>query len=75
MRSVNSISIAIPVFNESAVLPTLVDRLRKTLSRLDIAKQQIVIVDDGSTDDTADQLREIVADDHRFQAIRSVSQA
>ena len=69
MRTVNSISIAIPVFNESAVLSTLVDRLTSTLSGLDIPSQQVVIVDDGSTDDTADQLREIVDRDPRFEAI------
>ena len=69
MRTVTSISIAIPVFNESAVLSTLVDRLTSTLSGLDIPSQQVVIVDDGSTDDTADQLREIVDRDPRFEAI------
>jgi len=69
MRTVTSISIAIPVFNESAVLSTLVDRLTSTLSGLDIPNQQVVIVDDGSTDDTADQLREIVDRDPRFEAI------
>lgn len=69
MTDLNSISIAIPVFNESAVLPTLVQRLRAALSGLDIDEQQVVIVDDGSTDDTADQLREIVSGDPRFEAV------
>lgn len=69
MRTLNSISIAIPVFNESAVLSTLVDRLTSTLSGLDVPSQQVVIVDDGSTDDTADQLRGIVDLDPRFEAI------
>ena len=69
MRTVNSISIAIPVFNESAVLSTLVDRLTSTLSDLDIPIQQVVIVDDGSTDDTAGQLRELVERDPRFEAV------
>jgi dolichol-phosphate mannosyltransferase len=69
MRTVTSISIAIPVFNESAVLSTLVDRLNSTLSGLDVPSHQIVIVDDGSTDDTADQLREIVERDSRFEAV------
>jgi dolichol-phosphate mannosyltransferase len=69
MRTVNSISIAIPVFNESAVLSTLVDRLNSTLSGLNVPSQQVVIVDDGSTDDTADQLREIVERDSRFEAV------
>jgi len=69
MRTLNSISIAIPVFNESAVLPALVDRLTSTLSDLEISNHQIVIVDDGSTDGTADQLREIVVRDSRFEAV------
>ena len=69
MRTLNSISIAVPVFNESDVLPTLVDRLTATLSTLGVSSQQIVMVDDGSTDDTADKLRRLVETDPRFEAI------
>lgn len=69
MRTLNSISIAIAAYNESAVLPSLVDRLTRTLSDLSVPGQQIVIVDDGSTDDTADQLRGIVQRDSRFEAV------
>lgn len=69
MRTLHSISIAIPAFNESDVLPALVERLSATLSTLPIPNQQVVIVDDGSTDDTADQLREIVRRDPRFEAV------
>ena len=69
MRPLNSISIAIPAFNETAVLPALVDRLTATLSTLGIPRQQVVIVDDGSTDDTAVQLRGIVEEDPRFEAV------
>jgi dolichol-phosphate mannosyltransferase len=69
IRPLTSISIAVPVFNESDVLPTLVDRLTATLATLEIPSQQIVMVDDGSTDDTADQLRRLVGKDPRFEAI------
>ncbi len=69
MRNVTSLSIAIAAFNESAVLPTLVERLTDILSGLDVPNQQIVIVDDGSTDGTADQLRAIVERDPRFEAV------
>jgi dolichol-phosphate mannosyltransferase len=69
MRTLNSISIAIPAFNESAVLPALVDRLTGILSQLNIRDSQVVIVDDGSSDGTADQLRDIVRADPRFEAV------
>ncbi len=42
------LSVIIPVYNEQATLPELLERV----DRVDIAKQ-IIIVDDGSTDDTA----------------------
>lgn len=69
MRTASSISVAIPAFDEAAVIPALVERLTATLEKLDIPDQQIVIVDDGSTDDTADLLRELVRRDPRFEAV------
>lgn len=69
MKTVNSISIAIPAFNESAVLPALVDRLTASLATLAVPRQQIVIVDDGSSDDTPDFLRALVREDPRFEAV------
>lgn len=49
------LSVIIPVFNESANLPVLVDELAKVLPSLDL-ETEVIFVDDGSRDDSASQL-------------------
>jgi len=49
--SENLLSIVVPVYNESAVLPEFHSRLSHVLDSLPMASE-IVYVDDGSTDDT-----------------------
>ena len=46
------LSVVVPLYNEAAVLPLLVDRLRPVLDGLD-RTYEVVAVDDGSTDTTA----------------------
>lgn len=46
------LSVVVPLYNEAAVLPLLVDRLRPVLDELD-RPYEVVAVDDGSTDTTA----------------------
>jgi glycosyltransferase involved in cell wall biosynthesis len=47
------VSVAIPVYNEEAILPELLRRLRVVLDALPGGPHEIVIVDDGSTDSTS----------------------
>ena len=54
------VSIVVPVFNESANLPTLWSRLKPVLDGLD-RPWETVFVDDGSRDDSLGILREIAA--------------
>jgi undecaprenyl-phosphate 4-deoxy-4-formamido-L-arabinose transferase len=54
------VSIVVPVFNESANLPTLWARLKPVLDGLD-RSWETVFIDDGSRDDSLDILREISA--------------
>ncbi len=51
-----SISVAIPVYNEEAVLPELLRRTRAALDEMPGGPHQIVIVDDGSSDHTCEIL-------------------
>ena len=53
-----SISVAIPLFNEDAVVPELLRRLRAVLDDIPGGPHQIVLVDDGSTDRTWELLQE-----------------
>ncbi len=50
------ISIVVPAFNESATIKTLIGRLRESLGTM---SYEIVIVDDGSTDGTAELIQEL----------------
>lgn len=64
-----SISVAIPVYNEEAVVPEL---LRRTLSVLDGVAggpHQVVLVDDGSSDGTCTLLEEAAERDSRLTVI------
>ena len=53
MRAENPrVSIAIPAFNEADVLPELLERVGSLLDSLPGGPHELVIVDDGSSDDT-----------------------
>lgn len=61
------ISIVTPAFNEAASLPALHRRLREVLdSRYD---WELLVVDDGSNDDTWDVLHRLHAEDSRVKGI------
>jgi glycosyltransferase involved in cell wall biosynthesis len=64
-----SLSVAIPVHNETGVLPELLRRLSSVLDHLSGGPHQIVFVDDGSTDGTFDILAEAARSDPRILAL------
>lgn len=61
-------SLVIPIYNEEAVLPRLVKRIKALLDRLD-GESETIFVDDGSRDTSVIYLREIAASDPRFRLI------
>jgi len=63
------LSVVIPVHNEAANLPELVARIEQTLAGLE-GGSEIVVVDDGSTDDTFVALRRLHAGHPRLRVIR-----
>lgn len=64
------LSIIIPVYNEEAVLPALIGRLRGFLVRLAPLDVEIILVDDHSTDRSPELLKEICRSDARFRYAR-----
>jgi glycosyltransferase involved in cell wall biosynthesis len=63
------LSIVIPVHNESPNIKPLYDELTQTLGQYG-RSYELLIVDDGSTDDTFDQLAALQARDPRLHLIR-----
>jgi len=62
-------SLVIPVLNETAVLPALMVRLDGLMAALDGASE-VVFVDDGSTDATADMILQRGTLDARYRLVR-----
>jgi len=63
------ISIAIPLYNEEAVLDELLQRTCKVLDDLPGGPHEIVCVNDGSSDRTLEMLEEAVAAEPRLTAV------
>jgi dolichol-phosphate mannosyltransferase len=62
------ISVVIPLYNEEETLPNLSKRLKAMLDSTDIPIE-VILVNDGSRDDTEVMLREIGMSDERFQIV------
>jgi dolichol-phosphate mannosyltransferase len=63
------ISVVVPMLNEEANLPTLYERLTHVLQSSDVS-YELVLVDDGSTDRTHEQIRRLRQKDPRVKYIR-----
>src|SRR6476646_348452 len=64
-----SISVAIPVYNEEAVVAELLRRTSSVLDSIPGGPHQMVLVDDGSSDRTCERLEEFAARDPRIVVI------
>ena len=60
-----TLSVVVPLFEEEAIVPVLVDRLARTLDDLGVSAE-VILVDDGSRDDTLAEIDRAHADDPRF---------
>lgn len=64
------ISVVLPVHNEAPNLHELSERLTKTLDGLVGGDWEVVMVDDGSTDETWELMKSIRASDRRFKVLK-----
>jgi polyisoprenyl-phosphate glycosyltransferase len=62
------LSLVVPCYNEGRVLPLLKTRLSDSLTGLNLS-WEVILVDDGSTDDTYYHLAEMHRSDPRFKVI------
>jgi glycosyltransferase involved in cell wall biosynthesis len=56
-KSMPRISVIIPALNEGLIIGNVVKQIREVVGQLD-KNHEIIVIDDGSTDDTAQQARE-----------------
>ena len=63
------LSVVVPCLNEEAVLSELHRRLSETCRKASGDSYEIVLVDDGSSDNTRSVMRELVASDPRVSAV------
>lgn len=63
------LSIVVPIYNERTVLPLLYGRLRSVLEPLEIS-YELVLVDDGSSDESGDYLLELATTSSVVKAVR-----
>jgi glycosyltransferase involved in cell wall biosynthesis len=64
------LSIVIPVFNEEAAIPALVERLQRFSERLAPLVTEIIVVDDHSADSSPALLRDACGKDSQFRYAR-----
>jgi len=62
-------SFVVPICNEEETLPELERRLRGVLDQLD-GDAEVILVDDGSVDRSAELMDEIQGRDRRFKVVR-----
>ena len=64
------VSIVVPAFNEEDCIPELVRRLRQVFDAEPDYDWEVVVVENGSTDSTWEELRRIHMHDPRFKIVR-----
>jgi glycosyltransferase involved in cell wall biosynthesis len=67
--NVPRVSLAIPVYNEEAVLPELLRRTTAVLDQVPGGPHELVLVDDGSSDNTWPMLEQAATLDSRIKAV------
>lgn len=69
MKQKIDISVVIPLFNEEKSVKLLCEKLKHTLDNID-KSYEIILIDDGSKDETFSNLKEIHKKDKRFKIIK-----
>jgi len=68
-RATPLVSLAVPVFNEEALIPELLRRTLAVLDQLPGGPHELILVDDGSRDATFDRLRDAALQDPRVTVL------
>lgn len=69
-QSTHLLSVIVPVFNESAVIPTFYERASRAFGAIAGFDYELVFVDDGSRDDSYQQLAALASRDPHVRVIK-----
>ncbi len=64
------VSIVIPLLNEEESLVELSSNIKESMRNINISNYEVIFIDDGSTDNSIDVIRDIHSKDSRFHCIR-----
>ena len=64
------VSVVVPVYNESEVIAAFYERTSKALANIPDADYELVFVDDGSRDDSFEQLTGFASNDPRVRVVK-----
>lgn len=62
------LSLIVPVYNETAIIPKLFDRIHQSITRI-THDFEVIFVNDGSTDDSLSKLLELHETDRRYKVL------
>jgi glycosyltransferase involved in cell wall biosynthesis len=68
MKKINELSVFFPTYNEAAVLEQVIKKAIAVLKNV-ADKWEIIIVDDGSVDNTKSVVKKLISDDKRIRSI------
>jgi dolichol-phosphate mannosyltransferase len=68
------LSVIVPAKNESANLPSCIGGIVEVLKKNQI-KHEVLVIDDGSTDNTQEILKEIISEQHSVRCVKNQGQS
>lgn len=69
MRQIDSLSVFFPAFNEEENIEKTVKKTLEVMKNLQLKKYEIIVVNDGSSDKTADRVAEIASKDNHVRLV------
>lgn len=69
MQNKKKISIVVPCYNEQEVVPMFYEELNKVINKLENVELELILINDGSKDNTLKEFKELASQDERVKYI------
>ena len=67
---IKSLSVFFPAYNEAKNITNTVNQAIKVIRKLKIKEYEIIVVDDGSTDNTAKTVKQLIKENQKIKLIQ-----